>query len=50
MMLTKRIRKLEDQGNGLRVILRRNLRAELKARPRRKGQHIVVLPDDAEKL
>ncbi len=51
MTIRHRVEKLEAVARGgFRVILRRNLRKELKARPRKKGELIIVLPIHAEKL
>ncbi len=49
--LTHRIQKLENVREGaLRIIFRKDLRKELKARPRKKGEVIIVLPAYADKL
>lgn len=51
MTIRQRLSKLEEATfGGIRIILRRNLRRELKERPRKKGEKIIVLPAYAEKL
>lgn len=51
MTIRHRVEKLEAiASGGFRIIFRSKLREELKARPRKKGEVIIVLPKHAEKL